>query len=289
MVASTTKMSEKEPENPGVSFCTACKNRLEFLKKTLRQNLKDNPPDYPWEIVVVDYNSRDGLHDWIKQNFQKEIQTKRLTYFQLIGNPPWRASHAKNIAHRLATYPVLCNLDADNFCGKNSALLLSKLVTKDTLAIAPLRKADVSGRIAIHRDLFKKLSGYDETIGAHETDGFYAYGFEDEDLVNRAKKTGALTVELPKEHLKALKHQNHLRFKDHASPIKTRAIKTLYSRHWDRLLAPNNLLRPYLEKLRHKHNRSYVRMQRNQDHPLQQKTYGHCHGILNFTEKIHLP
>ena len=48
-----------------ISFCTTCKERLRHLKQTLPKNIKDNS-NYPFiEFVILDYNSQDGLGDWM--------------------------------------------------------------------------------------------------------------------------------------------------------------------------------------------------------------------------------
>ena len=50
-----------------VSFCTTCKGRLWQLEQTLPNNLKILD-DYS-EIVLLDYQSPDGLKNYIFDNF----------------------------------------------------------------------------------------------------------------------------------------------------------------------------------------------------------------------------
>ncbi|KKL80749.1 hypothetical protein LCGC14_2001600, partial [marine sediment metagenome] len=48
-----------------ISFCTTCMGRLYNLKETLPKNIEANG-EYPnVEFVILDYNSSDGLGDWV--------------------------------------------------------------------------------------------------------------------------------------------------------------------------------------------------------------------------------
>ena len=101
--------------NLKISFCTTCKGRLEHLKQTLPANI-EACKGYPnTEFVILDYDSRDGLEQWIKDNFQEEIKSGLVRYAKLDGATDFKMAHAKNMVHRLATGDVLCNVDADNF------------------------------------------------------------------------------------------------------------------------------------------------------------------------------
>src|SRR5580704_1798101 len=63
---------------PRISFCISCRGRLHHLRRTLPQNIADNR-DYPnLEFVLLDYNSTDGLGEWVRHELSEEIASGRL-------------------------------------------------------------------------------------------------------------------------------------------------------------------------------------------------------------------
>ena len=57
-----------------ISFCITCMNRLKHLQETLEKNILDNFLVDEVEFVVLDYNSQDGLEEWIAQSMMKYIE-----------------------------------------------------------------------------------------------------------------------------------------------------------------------------------------------------------------------
>lgn len=172
----------RKPEaiKPKLSFVTTCKNRLYALKQTLPQNLQDNPE--PWvEFVVLDYSSDDGVGEWLRE-IQSGLQGQqsRLTYFRSAGQPYFHMAHSKNCAHRLASGDLQCNLDADNFTGQGFASYLVEQLATHRIVHGHLDGAN--GRIAMRKEDFITLGGYDESL--------MGYGWDDNDLTARASKSG---------------------------------------------------------------------------------------------------
>src|SRR5690348_9240554 len=65
-----------------ISLCTTCMGRLHDLKRTLPVNLELNAK-YDWvEFVILDYNSSDGLGDWIRTAMQPQLASGRVVYFR---------------------------------------------------------------------------------------------------------------------------------------------------------------------------------------------------------------
>ena len=59
-----------------LSFCMTCMNRLYQLKETLTKNLNDNRHDsHEIEFILVDFNSTDGLSEYIVENFESDIKS----------------------------------------------------------------------------------------------------------------------------------------------------------------------------------------------------------------------
>ncbi|UII25506.1 glycosyltransferase family 2 protein [Fulvivirga maritima] len=169
-----------------ITFCITCMNRLFHLKETLKKNIEDNI-NYPHvEFVLINYNSQDGLDEWVKANMQKYIDQGILSYYYTNEPKNFHASIAKNLAHKVSEGEILCNLDGDNFTGKDFAFYINYMVNHHgENVLLHFRKKPfwgTEGRIVMSRDNFFKLGGYDET--------FLPIGHEDHDLINRAKAFG---------------------------------------------------------------------------------------------------
>jgi hypothetical protein len=208
-----------------VSFCITCKGRLHHLKETLTQNLRDNPsggtdgkgPDV--EFVVLNYNSPDGLDEWIKTDpeMAEAMRDGRLKYARYDDAETFRHSHAKNMAHRLATGDIVCNLDADNFTGPQFASYLNEKMKADPdhtfvhahfgyLESLPVEQRGSFGRIALSRRNFMELGGYEESA-RH-------WGGEDGNLLIRSLALGLkpAVIDDP-QYLQVIAHDNAERFK----------------------------------------------------------------------------
>lgn len=161
-----------------ISLCTTCMDRLHHLEKTLPHNLKA-AEGMNVELIVVNYNSGDNLDEWIAPYLDKVIYRKTTRpYF-------FNQSHAKNCAHRLATGEVVINIDADNYVSKEYLAYIFNIFNEegvDNILVRSTGKdgdvCDVKGRIAISKNNFAKLGGYDED--------FFQRGLQDEDLRRRA-------------------------------------------------------------------------------------------------------
>ncbi len=178
-----------------ISFCTTCMNRGQHLQQTLPKNLAGNPDidGLQVEFVVLNYGDKQGMHEWMMNDpqIQGEIARGRLKYAQT-DQEVFRMSHAKNMAHRLASGDVVCNLDADNFTGEGFAEAL-KVVFEENENVILNPSVELSkqfsseergfyGRIALSRLNFYILGGYSEE--------YSGWGGEDVDLTRRARLLG---------------------------------------------------------------------------------------------------
>ena len=109
-----------------ISFCITCMNRLKHLQETLEKNILDNFLVDEVEFVVLDYNSQDGLEEWIAQSMMKYIEMGILVYYRTTEPAYYRRSHSRNMVFRLAEGEVVCNLDADNYLGRGFAEFMLK-------------------------------------------------------------------------------------------------------------------------------------------------------------------
>lgn len=169
-----------------ISFCIVCMNRLHHLEQTLLTNILDNE-DYPdVEFVLLDYNSSDQLENFVRTSLQQYIDNGTLIYYRTSGPLYFNRSHSRNLAFKLASGDLICNIDADNYTGKHFASYLNDEFNKEDgmflTVIGQLFKKDVLGRICVRREDFYKIRGYDEKMSN--------YGFEDYDFVNRLEMAG---------------------------------------------------------------------------------------------------
>jgi hypothetical protein len=154
-------------------------NRLEHLQKTLEKNILDNFLVDDVEFVVLDYNSQDGLEEWMSQFMMKYIEMGVLVYYRTTEPTCYLRSHSRNMVFRLAQGNIVCNLDADNFLGKGFAEFMMEEFRdkKDIFYISALYKRDVFGRVCLKKIDFTSVKGYNEAL--------VGYGLEDADLFER--------------------------------------------------------------------------------------------------------
>jgi GT2 family glycosyltransferase len=171
-----------------VSLCTVSMNRLHHLKKTLPLNILDNAGFVELEFVIVDYNSSDGLEGYVKENFPMLIADGRLKLFRTSDPAFFNRTHARNMAFRLASGDIVCNVDADNFTGPGFASYIYDIFSSSselyltTIGGVNSVSKDILGRICVRKKDFLAVSGYDETMNS--------YGFEDFDFSNRLELLG---------------------------------------------------------------------------------------------------
>lgn len=146
-----------------ISFCTTCKGRLWQLQQTLPQNIRKLDKDS--EIVILDYQSPDGLKEWLFTTFPADIESGKLKYFHLEHEYNYTSSYAKNVAHKLATGEILFNLDADNYI--YTGLLAELRNLRDNMLFLPRLFGNDEGsygRLGYTKATFERVGGYDETI-----------------------------------------------------------------------------------------------------------------------------
>ena len=185
-----------------ISFCTTCMNRLEHLQKTLPKNLADNADYENLEFVILDYNSDDGLDNWVQENLKN--WHKKVVYFRTIEPQNYARSHSRNMVFRLATGDILCNLDADNFIGKGFASYINEGFSKNNNIYLEAQKEnlqDIVGKICFKKLDFETLNGYDEKISN--------YGFEDNDFKNRLQNLNLKPIYFSQnKFLKVITHED---------------------------------------------------------------------------------
>jgi hypothetical protein len=171
-----------------ISFCTTCMGRLEYLKQTLPENIEVASKFDNIEFVLLDYNSNDGLEEWVADNMMRHIESGLLAYYRNDEPEHFDMSHAKNMSHRLASKEIVCNLDADNKISEEFVRQLRFEFANDKNCILKPNSnlKGNAGRIAISKENFMFLRGYDESA--------VGWGNEDQDFFNKADIWGIKPV-----------------------------------------------------------------------------------------------
>ncbi|MBP6620613.1 MAG: glycosyltransferase family 2 protein [Leadbetterella sp.] len=183
-------------------------NRLHHLKQTLPYNLECICGDHNHEMVILDYNSTDGLDKWIENN--RSRLPKNIKYFKTTTSEHYKRSHSRNMAMRLASGDIICNLDADNFIGEGFIDYISKVFSENqNVFVSPEEnsKSDVLGKLCFTKNVFFEVGGYDEKIEY--------YGFEDLELKARLIEKGLKTIEYNNPNFqRAIEHSEFERIKN---------------------------------------------------------------------------
>lgn len=167
-----------------ISICTTVMGRLHDLKVTLPKNIEDNKDYDNVEFVILDYNSQDGLGDWVKSEMEDHLSTGKVVYFRTEEPEFYSMTKSRNLAFKCATGDIVNNVDADSFTNEGFVSYLNKVANqKPERAIFAKGKKMLRGRLGFFKDDFiNLLGGYDEAI-EH-------YGHDDHDLMNRAWAQG---------------------------------------------------------------------------------------------------
>jgi hypothetical protein len=160
-------------EEKFISVVTRCMNRLHDLKVTLPRNLADNQSYGKAEFVILDYNSTDGMGDWVRQNMMEHIESGRLVYYRTSEPQYFHPNHSQNVTFRLAKGDLVANVDSDNFTQKDYLRRLNQCASVDEgrLFIAPsnfmLPRSDklyLKGRFCMYKKDIETLRGFDEDL-----------------------------------------------------------------------------------------------------------------------------
>jgi hypothetical protein len=178
------------PQAPTLSFCQFSTNRLFHARYTLPYNLALcerilKPLGIRYEFVFLNYNSKDSLDEWIHLHHQSDMDSGVLKYFHTKEPRFFHMAHAKNSSAKLAQNDVLVWVDCDHYL---SIYYLYHLIHWQYGAILnvvyiPPWIDGRRGRVAVDRDVFYHVQGYDE----HLND---SWGFEDDDFIMRVLSAG---------------------------------------------------------------------------------------------------
>lgn len=188
-------------------------DRLFHLKKTYLNSISNTTSYENKEFILLNYNSKDDLDCWVKDNLSNYIENKLIKYYKTTEPNNFIASHAKNIAHKLATGDILVNLDADNILVNNFCENLINLFKENNIIVASKPKdknnnIGTCGLIACKKHHFYSVNGYDENI-------FIGWGMDDTNFQFRCRMKNKLKlVTLDPDYNCCISHSNEVRTKN---------------------------------------------------------------------------
>jgi len=181
------KIKKSFPPKYKISFCFNVMGRLKELKATLLKNIKDNI-EYPYfEVVLLNYDGDSSMDDYIVNECMSYIESGVLNYYKNLEPAPYyKMCHSRNITGKLATGDIVSFIDANNLTRDFSYFLNAApqyLEREDiTFMMAGLRR----GRIAMFKDKFLELGGYDESMDPR--------WWQDRDFEYRTQANGLVTT-----------------------------------------------------------------------------------------------
>lgn len=169
-----------------ISLCTTCMNRAHHIKFTLLKNIQDNQKYQKFEVVLLNYNSGDDLDRWARKKLDKFVKSGQVIYAKTHDPSSFNPSHAKNLAHCLATGDILVNVDADQFVGEGFCKFINDFFKSipNRFSLQFLGALSTSGRIAVSRKDFFEIKGYNEELTSNQ------FGYEDYDFLCRLEESG---------------------------------------------------------------------------------------------------
>jgi predicted glycosyltransferase involved in capsule biosynthesis len=194
-----------------ISFCTTCMGRLFHLRQTCPKNIEHASSYENAEFVLLDYGSNDGLEAWVENEMSNHIKSGRLSYYKTKDSPKYFvASHAKNIAHRLASGDILCNLDSDILIPDGFCQYIESVFKAKPNSIIAFDSEDLygnhgcAGMVISRREHFYSVNGYDEEIRI-------GWGYDDMNFQFRCRMHNSLELFTPPKMCLSIPHSNEVR------------------------------------------------------------------------------
>lgn len=193
-----------------ISFCTTCMDRLFHLSQVFKRNIESSNSYPEVEFILLNYGSTDKLDEWARDNLFCEIEKGKVKYYRTDDPRYWVAAHAKNIAHKLASGDILCNLDSDILIPQGFCEYINSVFESDPKSIIAFDSDDIHGNhgcagiVACQKDHFYSVNGYDEGIKL-------GWGCDDMNFQFRCRMQNSLNLVVPQKICLCIPHSNEIR------------------------------------------------------------------------------
>ena len=156
--------------------------RLNHLSQTYIHNIETAlSVDHNSKFVLLNYNSQDGMREWVQENLSSYSQKGTLKYLRTSTPQEFSQSHTKNITSKHADSDIVCLLDADHFLTKyyvQQNLLFFNQESDSHKISRPKAEGGKGGRTAFEKKDFLEIGGFDERMkgwGHEDTDFYYRF------------------------------------------------------------------------------------------------------------------
>jgi len=166
-----------------ISICIHCMNRLDDLRQIMPHLYAAADSCPPVEIVIVDYNSSDGLGAYVDEI----VRERDITYRRYEGREYFHLAHARNLSALAAHGDCLVLTGADIIISPEYMQAVREAVEGGAVFVH--QSSRFVGVLCVRRDEFIAAGGYDER--------FEGYGKEDKDLLARLLRRGRPHAEIP--------------------------------------------------------------------------------------------
>lgn len=196
---------------PTVSIITRCKGRLNHLKQTLPFMLMQDY--FQTEIIVVNYNSPDGLHEWLMEEYGNQYKLNRLIEVFVPDTLYFDHSHSRNVGLKAALGDWVLYLDADCKASNELVRYLLFRIAQDKMfaMIGYPTPPDTSGTLFAKRQDLLDLGGFQES--------FFGWGYEDGDMRDRLFLHGREMFCFNPRFIEPIPHADVERFKYFKPPF----------------------------------------------------------------------
>ena len=115
-----------------ISLCIPCRNRTYDLKRTMPYLLEAAKNSPPIEIVVIDYNSKDDLFQYMQSVFRmpKGDETS-IIYRKYIGRDYYHMAHARNLSVLASSGEYFVIISADIWLESEFLNLARKIIEEN--------------------------------------------------------------------------------------------------------------------------------------------------------------
>ena len=187
-----------------ISLGTPCMNRTYDLKKVMSSRLESAAASPPAEIVIINYQSKDDLDDYI--HTLEMPDGVGLIYRRYTGkHTTYYTAHAVNLAVMSGNGDYIGYIDADAYVHPEYVQTIRKLAEAGNVYI---RGRTYRNMFIIQRQAFIDAGGYDER--------FELYGPEDKDFQARMSRRGIPVTEYDDKYVWNIptpKHRKRLNYK----------------------------------------------------------------------------
>lgn len=166
-----------------ISFGTSCMNRVHHLESVYVNNIKTALEfDDTIRFVLLNYNSTDGMHEWVNDTLQEFLKLKIVKYIHTTKPDVFSQSITKNITMKNSTGDIVCNLDADNILTNSfmNQLLGFFTTNKNPIVRGHVGMSGCAGRVACLKRSLIELGGFNELMKG--------WGYEETDFIIRFEK-----------------------------------------------------------------------------------------------------